>query len=89
MMPNLPRLILAVLGAGLLLAGCAGHRPRPGANEARNAPGRAAAEAPPAPATQPGESHPSRASHAAAGNAASPRSNSRLSRPCCSFCCAW
>jgi hypothetical protein len=69
MMPNLPRLILAVLGAGLLLAGCAGHRPRPGANETRNPPRRAAAEAPPAPATQPAESHPSRASHAAAGNA--------------------
>ena len=56
----LPRLTIALLGAGLLLAGCANHPARSGSTAGQP---QAAGETRPAPAAQPGESRESRASH--------------------------
>jgi hypothetical protein len=68
MKPIFPRLTFILLGAGLLLAGCASHPTRAGANEANNPP-RATSETPPAPAARPGESHAAHGNRAATTNA--------------------
>lgn len=55
MKPTLPRLTLAVLGAGLLLAGCASHPGRPGPSEAGQP--QATPESRPATTNRPSQSH--------------------------------
>lgn len=57
MKPTFPCLTLAVLGASLLLAGCANHPTRAGSQEAGSRAPAAATPAAPAPATRSAESH--------------------------------
>lgn len=65
-LPTLPRLPLILLGAGLLLAGCANHPARSGPGEAN--PPQGASETRPASHAQPGESRGGR--NATQGNRA-------------------
>lgn len=65
---TLPRLTITLLGAGLMLTGCASHQARSGSTGTRGS--QSAAEAPATPRSQPGESrgegHPSHGNHSAA-----------------------
>lgn len=68
MKPIVPRLTLAVLGAGMLLAGCASHPARTGANEAGHAPA-ATSETTPAGTARSAEEHAAHGNRAATSNA--------------------
>lgn len=70
----LPRLTIALLGAGLLLAGCANHPARSGPASQPQATG----EARPAPATQSGENRQTRAGSEERNTAASPAERTAL-----------
>ncbi|SEI47242.1 hypothetical protein [Frateuria terrea] len=65
MKPTFPRLTLAVLGASLLLAGCANHPTRAGSKEAASHAPAAAVQNPTAPATRSAESHAAHGTRAA------------------------
>lgn len=70
----LPRLTIALLGTGLLLAGCANHPTRSGPASQPQATG----EARPAPATPSGESRQTRAGNEERGTAANPAAKAAL-----------
>ena len=70
----LPRLIIAALGAGLLLAGCANHPARSGSAN----PPQATGEARPAPAAPSSESRQTRAGNEERGTAANPAGKASL-----------
>ncbi|MGN2252616.1 hypothetical protein ACFWZ4_04530 [Frateuria sp. GZRe12] len=71
---TLPRLTIALLGAGLMLTGCANHPARSGSTGTRAS--QSAAETPATRRAQPSESHPSHGNHPAA--AGTPEQASKL-----------